>query len=79
MRIGLRRLAELGDLANLRYLDLGVNQLSGYIPAELGNLASLERLRLNENQPSGAIPSELGNLANLELPARLRTLRTRPA
>ena len=33
---------ELGNLANLRSLELMGNQLSGEIPAELGNLTSLE-------------------------------------
>ena len=58
--------AELGNLANLRWLNLYSNQLSGAIPAALGNLANLRRLHLNYNQLSGAIPVELGNLANLQ-------------
>ena len=55
----------LGNLANLRLLDLEVNDLSGAIPPELGNLANLERLSLQGNDLTGAIPPELGNLANL--------------
>ena len=58
--------AELGNLANLRYLVLNQNRLSGEIPSELGNLASLRYLELDQNRLSGEIPAELGNLTNLE-------------
>ena len=46
-------------------LALGVNQLSGEIPAELGDLTNLEGLWLDRNQLTGEIPAELGNLTNL--------------
>lgn len=58
--------AELGDLANLRYLTASENGLVGTIPPKLGNLANLRILRLWTNALSGPIPAELGNLANLE-------------
>ena len=57
---------ELGNLANLEFLDFSSNQLSGEIPSELGNLANLLELQLHQNQLSGEIPSELGGLANLQ-------------
>lgn len=57
---------ELGNLANLEWLDLGDNKLTGSIPPELGNLVNLRWLALDDNQLTGSIPPELGNLANLE-------------
>ena len=59
--------SKLGDLTNLRWLDLEWNQLSGEIPSELGDLVNLESLFLRANQLSGAIPSKLGDLVNLRL------------
>ena len=55
----------MGALANLQWLGLSSNQLSGEIPSRLGALANLQWLGLSSNQLSGEIPSELGNLTNL--------------
>ena len=57
--------AELGNLANLRYLDLRYNGFNGEIPAELGNLTNLEVLSFYGDGFTGEIPAELGNLTNL--------------
>ncbi len=57
--------ADLGNVANLRVIDLPNNMLTGNIPAAYGNLSALEYLVLNNNQLSGAIPTSLGNLSNL--------------
>ena len=56
---------ELGDLSNLRVLNLGVNELSGGIPPELANLTNLQWLDLELNELSGGIPPELAALTNL--------------
>ena len=65
--------AVLGDLTNLRELNLGTNYglsysnaLSGSIPATLGTLISLQTLNLGNNSLSGTIPTQLGNLGALE-------------
>ena len=58
--------AELGNLANLRVLNLSGTGLSGEIPRELGSLTNLVELWLWGNELSGEIPPELGNLASLE-------------
>ena len=54
--------AELGQLSELRELDLLNNELSGSIPPELGGLANLTTLALAQNELSGSIPPELGQL-----------------
>jgi Leucine-rich repeat (LRR) protein len=58
--------AKLGNLPNLRTLDLESNALTGVIPKDLARLRNLRDLRLGLNQLSGAIPKELGNLTNLQ-------------
>ena len=57
---------ELGDLTNLRVLDLYDNELSGSLPESLGNLANLVSLYLDRNPLSGSLPLSLVELANLE-------------
>ncbi len=57
--------AELGNLANLEWLNLTDNQLTGPIPVELGDLSNLTFLSLGRNQLTGLIPVELGSLSNL--------------
>ncbi len=57
--------AELGQLSELRELDLSYNDLSGSIPQELGDLANLTRLHLGGNGLGGEIPAVLGQLSGL--------------
>ena len=56
---------EVGDLVNLRVLELSFNRLTGSIPPELGNLHNLRRLALYGNELTGSIPPQLGDLDNL--------------
>ncbi|OAD91348.1 hypothetical protein A7A78_12370 [Aequorivita soesokkakensis] len=58
--------ASLGQLENLRKLELSFNPISGSIPAEFGNLEQLEVLAINGTAVSGSIPASLGNLSNLK-------------
>ena len=53
---------ELGNLGELKVLNLSKNNLYGEIPPELGNLRNLYSLALNDNNLKGAIPATLGHL-----------------
>ncbi|WP_310757232.1 Ig-like domain-containing protein [Candidatus Palauibacter soopunensis] len=57
--------AELGNMANLRFLRLGDNELTGPIPPELGKLNLLESLELLRSGVNGPVPPELGGLISL--------------
>ncbi|MYG35989.1 MAG: hypothetical protein F4205_10900, partial [Gemmatimonadetes bacterium] len=56
---------EIGNLVNLRWLNVDSNRLTGEIPLELGELTNLRTLALQANLLTGEIPRELGNLASL--------------
>ena len=56
----------LGDLINLKSLDLSFNQLEGNLPLVLYNLDSLRSLNLSNNLFIGEISEEIGNLLKLE-------------
>ncbi len=58
---------EIGDLSDLRHLDLHGNRLEGTIPPELGRLAHLQALYLYKNSLVGGIPPALGDLGALEV------------
>ncbi len=57
--------AELGNLVNLRWLELANNCLTGEIPATLGNLSYLWYLDLSKNRLTGTLPEELSNIPKL--------------
>eukprot|EP00978_Attheya_sp_CCMP212_P013477 scaffold33892_cov49-Attheya_sp.AAC.1 len=59
--------SDIGDLTNLKALDLALNQLNGTIPTEIGQLEKLEVLSLYDNQLSGMIPTEIGQLEKLQV------------
>lgn len=56
----------IGNLANLRVLDLHDNALRGPLPPELGRLSALEALDLSANRLDGAIPPSFGGLQALQ-------------
>ncbi len=56
---------ELGQLKNLRYLNLGRQGFSGALPQEIGELTALTYLNIVTNKLSGELPESLGKLKNL--------------
>ncbi|CAA0825732.1 Putative kinase-like protein TMKL1 [Striga hermonthica] len=58
---------EIGQLANLQSLYLGVNALSGPIPLELGYSSSLSDIDLSHNQLRGPLPASIWNLCGAGL------------
>lgn len=57
--------ASIGNLSNLKTLQLRANKLSGVIPETVGRLYFLQLLDLTDNQLSGSIPDSVGYLINL--------------
>ena len=58
--------AEIGNLTELKNLDLSYNSLSGSIPTAIGNLTKLGELELGNNSLTGRIPTAIDNLTNLQ-------------
>ncbi|KAJ4752099.1 Receptor-like protein kinase [Rhynchospora pubera] len=59
-------ISQLGELTNLQYLELQLNNISGAIPTSFGNLTNLVSLDLQWNALSCPIPSSLGSLYYLK-------------
>ncbi len=55
----------IGNLQNLKVLDLSFNSLSCELPKEIGNLSQLDYLNLYQTPFAGTIPREFGNLTAL--------------
>ncbi|XWS14857.1 hypothetical protein CRYUN_Cryun35bG0044600 [Craigia yunnanensis] len=56
----------IGDLTELKDLELQFNNLSGEIPVEIGKLHKLWQLELYSNELTGKLPVGLRNLTKLE-------------
>ncbi|XP_060192506.1 receptor-like protein 43 [Lycium barbarum] len=55
----------IGNLTQIRKLDLGYNHFTGQIPSSIGNLTQLRELYLHGNHFSGEIPNSIGNLTQI--------------
>ena len=51
---------ELGDLANLTYIDLSWNDINGAIPTEIGRINNVQYINMEHNNITGSLPTELG-------------------
>jgi Leucine-rich repeat (LRR) protein len=58
--------SEIGNLTNLRRLEISFGSISGEIPSEISRLMKLKSLILYYNQFTGTIPRELFGMTNLE-------------
>jgi hypothetical protein len=58
--------SKIGDLVQMKLLDLANNDLSGTFPSEIGALYKLVGLYLDGNSFNGTIPSQMGLLTRLD-------------
>nr|XP_043606812.1 receptor-like protein kinase 7 [Erigeron canadensis] len=58
--------AGIGELTELKNLEMSMNYLTGEIPKEITKLKNLWQLELFNNNLTGKLPVGLGNLTNLE-------------
>ena len=56
----------IGNLENLRVLNLAFNNLKGAMPHGIFQLQNLKVLRLGKNKLTGSIPKEISGLSSLE-------------
>lgn len=49
-------------LANLTWLDMSMNRISGTLPAEFGYIQNIVHLNMRENKLQGQIPPEMGDI-----------------
>nr|POF09711.1 receptor protein kinase-like protein zar1 [Quercus suber] len=59
--------AALGNLTELRHVNLRNNKLFGSLPPDLFHARELKTLVLSQNSLSGPIPHEIGNLKKLQI------------
>ncbi|PSS08146.1 LRR receptor-like serine/threonine-protein kinase precursor [Actinidia chinensis var. chinensis] len=57
---------QIGNLKNVKTIDMSMNQLSGSIPGSIGSLHSLFSLSLANNRFEGHIPQSFGSLISME-------------
>ncbi|XP_024183316.1 receptor-like protein 7 isoform X1 [Rosa chinensis] len=57
--------SSLGNLRELTYLDISLNQFGGPVPDSFANLTKLSVFRSSSSQLTGPIPSWLGNFSEL--------------
>jgi Leucine-rich repeat (LRR) protein len=63
--IAIDRVPHLGDLQNLRMLDLSHNSITGPLPSQLAKLSLLLALRLDRNKFTGEIIKDYGDMPQL--------------
>lgn len=56
---------DVGQLSNLKRLDLSSNTLTSTLPSEIGQLTDLEIFRINDNSMLGSFPFEISTLTKL--------------
>lgn len=56
----------IGNLKNLRILEMSFNKINGDLPTTLRNLNKLEVLAFNGNEITGTIPASIGEISNLK-------------
>lgn len=56
---------EIGNLLNMKVLELNNNIMTGTLPTQLGQLTKLEQLKLNSNVFAGSIPTEIESMKSL--------------